>query len=186
MEKGNTIAVDVAQSVFEVAVSQLPGRVAARKRLRRSDLRPFLAQQPRATVLLDTHVRAHGLGRVFVSPLDVVLDRVEALILQPDVVFIATANLALLQGPVMGAPDLVVEVESPGSRQYDRVAKLAVVGVGMRSHAGVATKLFEALAREAINVRMVSTSEIKISVLVDEAALEKGVRTLHAAFGLAA
>ena len=68
----------------------------------------------------------------------------------------------------------------------DRVAKLAVVGVGMRSHAGVATKLFEALAREAINVRMVSTSEIKISVLVDEAALEKGVRTLHAAFGLAA
>jgi aspartate kinase len=68
----------------------------------------------------------------------------------------------------------------------DRVAKLAVVGVGMRSHAGVATKLFEALARESINVRMVSTSEIKISVLVDEAALEKGVRTLHAAFGLAA
>jgi aspartate kinase len=56
----------------------------------------------------------------------------------------------------------------------------------MRSHAGVATKLFEALARESINVRMVSTSEIKISVLVDEAALEKGVRTLHAAFGLAA
>jgi aspartate kinase len=66
----------------------------------------------------------------------------------------------------------------------DRVAKLAVVGVGMRSHAGVATKLFEALARESINVRMVSTSEIKISVLVDEAALERGVRCLHAAFGL--
>jgi aspartate kinase len=66
----------------------------------------------------------------------------------------------------------------------DRVAKLAVVGVGMRSHAGVATRLFEALAREAINVRMVSTSEIKISVLVDEPALEKGVRALHAAFGL--
>ena len=67
----------------------------------------------------------------------------------------------------------------------DRVAKLAVVGVGMRSHAGVATKLFEALARESINVRMVSTSEIKICVLVDEPALEQGVRALHAAFGLA-
>ncbi len=67
----------------------------------------------------------------------------------------------------------------------DRVAKLAVVGVGMRSHAGVATKLFEALAHESINVRMVSTSEIKISVLVDERALERGVRALHAAFGLA-
>lgn len=66
----------------------------------------------------------------------------------------------------------------------DRVAKLSVVGVGMRSHAGVATKLFEALARESINVRMVSTSEIKISVLVDESSLERGVRSLHTAFGL--
>ena len=64
------------------------------------------------------------------------------------------------------------------------VAKLSVVGVGMRSHAGVATRLFETLAREQINVRLVSTSEIKISVLVDEPALERGVRSLHAAFGL--
>ena len=66
----------------------------------------------------------------------------------------------------------------------DRVAKLSVVGVGMRSHAGVATRLFATLAGQSINVRMVSTSEIKISVLVDEKALEKGVRALHAAFGL--
>lgn len=66
----------------------------------------------------------------------------------------------------------------------DRVAKLSVVGVGMRSHAGVATTLFGALASESINVRMVSTSEIKISVLVDEQALERGVRCLHAAFRL--
>jgi len=66
----------------------------------------------------------------------------------------------------------------------DRIAKLSVVGVGMRSHAGVATKLFEALARESINVRMVSTSEIKISVLIDESSLERGVRSLHTAFGL--
>lgn len=66
----------------------------------------------------------------------------------------------------------------------DRVAKLSVVGVGMRSHAGVATRLFEVLANESINVRMISTSEIKISVLVDEPLLERGVRSLHAAFGL--
>lgn len=66
----------------------------------------------------------------------------------------------------------------------DRVAKLSVVGVGMRSHAGVATRLFEVLANESINVRMISTSEIKISVLVDEPMLERGVRSLHAAFGL--
>jgi aspartate kinase len=64
------------------------------------------------------------------------------------------------------------------------VAKISAVGVGMRSHAGVATTMFEILAREGINVRMVSTSEIKISVLVDEKYLELGVRSLHEAFGL--
>jgi aspartate kinase len=64
------------------------------------------------------------------------------------------------------------------------VAKISVVGVGMRSHAGVATTMFETLGREGINVRMVSTSEIKISVLVEEKYLELGVRSLHEAFGL--
>jgi aspartate kinase len=66
----------------------------------------------------------------------------------------------------------------------DRVAKLAVVGSGMRSHAGVAARLFETLGREGINVRLVSTSEIKISVLVAEKDLERAVRALHAAYGL--
>ena len=64
------------------------------------------------------------------------------------------------------------------------VAKLSVVGVGMRSHAGVATRLFATLATENINVRLVATSEIKVSVLVDEHQLERGVRALHAAYGL--
>ncbi|HZF14715.1 MAG TPA: aspartate kinase [Steroidobacteraceae bacterium] len=68
----------------------------------------------------------------------------------------------------------------------DRVAKLSVVGVGMRSHAGVATRLFETLARENTRVRMITTSEIRISVLIEEAALERSVRSLHATFGLAA
>jgi aspartate kinase len=66
----------------------------------------------------------------------------------------------------------------------DRVAKLAVVGSGMRSHAGVAATLFETLGKEGINVRLVSTSEIKISVLVAEKDLERAVRALHAAYGL--
>jgi aspartate kinase len=66
----------------------------------------------------------------------------------------------------------------------DRVAKLAVVGSGMRSHAGVAARLFETLGREGINVRLVSTSEIKISVLVAEMELERAVRALHEAYGL--
>jgi aspartate kinase len=66
----------------------------------------------------------------------------------------------------------------------DRVAKLAVVGSGMRSHAGVAAKLFDTLGREGINVRLVSTSEIKVSVLVAENELERAVRALHQAYGL--
>ena len=58
------------------------------------------------------------------------------------------------------------------------------MGVGMHSHAGVASRMFEALSREGINIRMISTSEIKISVVVNEKYLELAVRTLHEAFGL--
>jgi aspartate kinase len=66
----------------------------------------------------------------------------------------------------------------------DRVAKLAVVGVGMRSHAGVATQLFETLAQAAVPLLLVSTSEIKISVLVPEDKLEIAVAQAHRSFGL--
>ena len=66
------------------------------------------------------------------------------------------------------------------------IAKLSLVGVGMRSHAGIASRMFEALAGVGINIRMISTSEIKISVVVDDKFLELGVRTLHEAFDLAA
>ena len=64
------------------------------------------------------------------------------------------------------------------------IAKLALVGVGMRSHAGVAAKMFEALAKENINIQMISTSEIKITVVIDEKYLELAVRALHSAFEL--
>ena len=66
----------------------------------------------------------------------------------------------------------------------NRIAKVSVVGVGMRSHAGVATRMFDALAAENINIRMISTSEIKISVVVDERYLELAVRAIHSAFDL--
>ncbi|MES9942943.1 MAG: aspartate kinase [Candidatus Thiodiazotropha sp. 6PLUC1] len=66
----------------------------------------------------------------------------------------------------------------------DRIVKISLVGVGMRSHAGIASKMFEVLATEGINIRMISTSEIKISVVVDEKYLELGVRALHDAFEL--
>lgn len=65
-----------------------------------------------------------------------------------------------------------------------KIAKLSLVGIGMRSHAGVASKMFGVLAKEGINIRMISTSEIKISVVIDEKYLELGVRALHEAFEL--
>lgn len=65
-----------------------------------------------------------------------------------------------------------------------KVAKLSIIGVGMRSHSGVATTMFKTLAQEGINIQMVSTSEIKISVIIDEKYLELGARSLHTAFGL--
>lgn len=77
--------------------------------------------------------------------------------------------------------------EGLGARKVSgdtRIAKISVVGVGMRSHAGIASRMFKALANEAINIRMISTSEIKISVVVDEKYLELGVRALHDAFEL--
>ena len=66
----------------------------------------------------------------------------------------------------------------------NKICKLGLVGVGMRSHVGVASKMFEALAGEGINIQMVSTSEIKITVVIDEKYIELAVRTLHRAFGL--
>ena len=65
------------------------------------------------------------------------------------------------------------------------IAKIAVVGVGMRSHSGVADTMFKALADEGINIQMISTSEIKISVVIDDRYLELAVRAIHKAFGLA-
>lgn len=77
--------------------------------------------------------------------------------------------------------------EELGAREVtgdNRIVKVSLVGVGMRSHAGIASTMFKALAAEGINIRMISTSEIKISVVIDEKYLELGVRALHSAFGL--
>lgn len=66
----------------------------------------------------------------------------------------------------------------------EKIAKVSIVGVGMKSHAGVASRMFETLAREGVNIQMISTSEIKVSVVIREAEMEKAVRALHKAFGL--
>ena len=64
------------------------------------------------------------------------------------------------------------------------IAKLSIVGVGMRSHSGIASKMFKILSDEGVNIQMISTSEIKVSVVIDEKYTELGVRALHAGFGL--
>lgn len=69
-------------------------------------------------------------------------------------------------------------------RSDNKIAKVSVVGVGMRSHAGVASQMFAALAENGINIQMITTSEIKISVIIEEKFLELAVRSLHSSFGL--
>lgn len=73
-------------------------------------------------------------------------------------------------------------VQAKGVRVDPDIAKVSIVGVGMRTHAGVAAKMFQILAREGINIEMISTSEIKISVVIDEKQTERAVRALHEAF----
>ncbi len=77
--------------------------------------------------------------------------------------------------------------ESIGAEEVrgdEHIAKVSVIGVGMRSHSGVAAKTFTALAGENINIMMISTSEIKISCIIEEKYTELAVRVLHHAFGL--
>jgi Uma2 family endonuclease len=78
----------------------------------------------RLSSLLDSHAREHGIGRVCVSPVDVVLDRAAALVVQPDIVFIASERLHIVQARIWGPPDLAVEVLSPGTARRDRTTKL--------------------------------------------------------------
>ena len=66
----------------------------------------------------------------------------------------------------------------------DRICKVSIVGIGMRSHVGVASKMFAALSAEGINIQMITTSEIKTSVVLDEKYMELAVRALHKAFDL--
>jgi aspartate kinase len=79
---------------------------------------------------------------------------------------------------------VVKHIKARGVESGDKIAKVSVVGVGMRSHAGIASTMFRTLAEEGINIEMISTSEIKISVVINEKYTELAVRVLHKAFGL--
>ena len=79
---------------------------------------------------------------------------------------------------------IVEEIGAKGFTAKGGIAKLSVVGIGMRSHSGVAAKMFELLGKAEINIQMIATSEIKISVIVDEAQVDQGANLVHAGFGL--
>jgi len=79
---------------------------------------------------------------------------------------------------------IMKHIKAGGIVSGDKIAKVSVVGVGMRSHAGIASSMFRTLAEEGINIEMISTSEIKISVVIDEKYMELAVRVLHKAFNL--
>jgi aspartate kinase len=79
---------------------------------------------------------------------------------------------------------VAADLGAKGVRTANDICKVSLVGVGMRSHAGIASKMFKALASDGINIQMISTSEIKISVVIQDKYLELAVRTLHKAFGL--
>src|SRR5256886_17301498 len=80
---------------------------------------------------------------------------------------------------------VVKEVKAAGLIAKKGVAKLSVVGIGMRSHSGVAARLFDCLGKAGINIELISTSEIKIAVVIDEADVDRAAQLTHAEFGLA-
>ena len=100
----------------------------------------------------------------------------------PDFTF--TVNRVDYDRALEVAKKVAAELGAKGVRSALDIVKVSLVGVGMRSHAGIASQMFKALAAEGINIRMISTSEIKISVVISDKYLELAVRTLHKAFGL--
>ena len=79
---------------------------------------------------------------------------------------------------------IVVETEASGYRSDERIGRVSLIGAGMKTHPGIAAKMFEVLAAEGVNIEMISTSTIRISCVVGEDDVERAVRALHAAFGL--
>ena len=100
----------------------------------------------------------------------------------------ATITFTVHRNDLKRASDLLEQIASDlGAIEVDtddRIVKVSIVGVGMRSHAGVAATMFESLAAEGINIQLITTSEIKITVVIEERYLELAVRALHSAFGL--
>jgi len=99
--------------------------------------------------------------------------------------FTFTVTKADLKQALLITNEVAKEVQAKQVISDENISKISIVGLGMRSHAGVATQMFTALSQNSINIQMISTSEIKISVVIDERYTELAVRVMHETFGLA-
>jgi aspartate kinase len=99
-----------------------------------------------------------------------------------DISFTLNRDELIKVGPVLES--VVREIGAGAMVSREGIAKLSVVGIGMRSHSGVAAQLFEALGQGGVNIQMISTSEIKTAVIIEESRIEEAARLAHAAFGL--
>jgi aspartate kinase len=95
-----------------------------------------------------------------------------------------TVPRADLRKAVLLIQEVAKDIDAKSVSVTESIAKVSLIGVGMRSHSGVAAKMFQVLSREGVNIMMISTSEIKISCVIDEKYLELAMRALHSAFGL--
>jgi Uma2 family endonuclease len=137
---------------------------------------PFFSHQSivlRVATLWSGHVGSRALGRVAVAPCDVVLDRERALILQPDVLFVATERLTIIRDQIWGPPDLVAEVLSHGTRHRDRVEKLGWYRqYGVREYWLVdpftsSVTVFDFTGPEPVARTSIGTGRIRSAVLPD-------------------
>lgn len=99
-----------------------------------------------------------------------------------DISFTLNRDELIKVGPVLES--VIQEIGAGAMVSREGIAKLSVVGIGMRSHSGVAAQLFEALGQGGVNIQMISTSEIKTAVIIEESRIEEAARLAHAAFGL--
>ena len=98
--------------------------------------------------------------------------------------FTFTVTKADLKQALLITNEAAKEIQAKEVQADENISKISIVGLGMRSHAGVATRMFSVLAKNSINIGMISTSEIKVSVVIDEKYTELAVRVLHEEFGL--
>ena len=156
MEQVVVRGVSVERNQAKVTVSQVPDKPGCAARL--------------FTALADAHVM-----------IDVIVQNVSAAG-STDISFTMNRDELEKIGDLLDR--VVIEIGAGKVSKQDGIAKLSVVGIGMRTHSGVDAKLFEALAKGSINIQMISTSEIKIAVIIDEAKIADAAKLAHTAFGL--